>query len=95
MIQPEMENEGVGFKYTITEEQFRKHSQLSTEEVFRWLEEMAYFFHETQTEEEKMRKYVFKPAKLQSHHPTPEQQAYFTELQKQIDERRIQTPELG
>ncbi len=87
MMEPIKENEGVGFKYTITEEQFRKHAALSTEEVFQWLEEMALFFYETQTEEEKMRKYIFKPNKLLSHHPTPELQEYFTKWQQEINEQ--------
>ncbi len=90
MMEPIKENEGVGFKYTITEEQFRKHAALSTEEVFQWLEEMALFFYETQTEEEKMRKYIFKPNKLLSHHPTKELQEYFIQLQNKIDNERKQ-----
>ncbi|MBS1684439.1 MAG: hypothetical protein JSS76_06785 [Bacteroidetes bacterium] len=44
-------------------EQMEKHAALSTEEVFQWIEEMAIFLYETQTPEERERKYDFKPNK--------------------------------
>ena len=56
-------NEGVGFSYTITQEQFDRHSSLSVEEVLDWIEQTATIIYEMQTPEERMRKYIFKPNK--------------------------------
>lgn len=96
MIEPIKENEGIGFAYTITEEQFRKHAQLSADEIFQWISDMTLFFHETQTKEEKMRKYIFKPNKLNCHHPTPEFQTELLAFEKQLNEQQhLQTPKLG
>jgi hypothetical protein len=63
MIEPIKENEGVGFTYTVTEEQVRRHTALSPEEVLDWIQQMATFIYELQTPEERARKYDFKPNK--------------------------------
>lgn len=63
MNDPIKENEGVGFTYTVTMEQMRKHAALSPEEVLDWIQQMATFIYELQTHEERARKYIFKPNK--------------------------------
>lgn len=63
MIEPIKENEGVGFSYTVTMEQMRKHAELSPEEILQWIQEMATFIYELQTPQERQRKYEFKPNK--------------------------------
>ena len=63
MIEHIKENEGVGFTYTVTEEQVRKHMALPPEAILQWIEEMATFIYELQTPEERERKYDFKPNK--------------------------------
>jgi hypothetical protein len=63
VIEPIKENEGVGFTYTVTEEEVRKHQALSPEAVFEWIQQMATFIYELQTPEERERKYLFKPNK--------------------------------
>ena len=62
-IVPIKENEGVGFSYTITQEQFDRHSSLSPEEILDWIEQTATLIYEMQTPEERMRKFIFKPNK--------------------------------
>jgi hypothetical protein len=63
MNEPIKENEGVGFTYTVTLEQMRKHAALSPEEVLDWIQQMATFIYDLQTPEERERKYLFKPNK--------------------------------
>ncbi len=63
MNEPIKENEGVGFTYTVTMEQMRKHAALSPAEVFAWIQQTATFIYELQTPEERERKYDYKPNK--------------------------------
>lgn len=63
MIPPQKENKNVGFAYTVTMEQIRKHAALSPEEVLHCIEETAALTYEVQTEEERKRKYIFKSNK--------------------------------
>ena len=63
MIIPKKENEGIGFTYTVTMEQMKKHAALPAEDVLAWIEETAMFIYELQTPEERERKYIFKPHK--------------------------------
>ena len=53
----------VGFTYTVTDEQVRKHMALSPDAVLQWIQEMATFVYELQTPEQRERKYDFKPNK--------------------------------
>jgi hypothetical protein len=57
------EKEGVGFTYTVTMEQMRKHATLSPAEVLDWIQQTATFIYELQTPKERERKYDFKPNK--------------------------------
>lgn len=52
-IKPKKENEGVGFKYTVTPEQIKRHQELSIEQILRWLYETNRFLNTIQTREEK------------------------------------------
>ncbi|MCW3124643.1 MAG: hypothetical protein JWO03_301 [Bacteroidetes bacterium] len=61
--EPIKENEGIGFSYTVTEEQVRRHQSLSPEEIFDWIQQTATFIYELQTPEEREHKYIFKPNK--------------------------------
>jgi hypothetical protein len=63
MIERIKENEGVGFTYTVTMEQMRKHAALSPAEILDWIQQTATFIYEAQTPEERERKYDFKPNK--------------------------------
>ena len=63
MSDPIKENEGVGFTYTVTMEQMRKHAALSPEAVLEWIQQTATFLYEIQTPEQRDRKYDFKPNK--------------------------------
>ena len=63
MAEPLKENEGVGFTYTVTDEQVRKHMSLPPEAILEWIQQMATFIYELQTPEERARKYDFKPNK--------------------------------
>ena len=54
-IVPKKENEGLGFTYTVTDEQIREHKKRSVEEILIWLETTARFIYEIQTEEERKR----------------------------------------
>ncbi|MBS1595110.1 MAG: hypothetical protein JST90_12390 [Bacteroidetes bacterium] len=62
-MESENSEKRVGFTYNVTMEQMEKHAALSTEEVFQWIEETATFLYELQTQEERERKYDFKPNK--------------------------------
>ncbi len=64
MFSPKKDMEGVGFHYTVTEEQVAKHRKLSVEEIFNWIEETNAFILALQTEEERNRKFIFKPNKI-------------------------------
>ncbi len=63
MSGPIKENEGVGFTYTVTMEQMRKHAALRPEEILEWIQQTATFLYEIQTPEQRDRKYDFKPNK--------------------------------
>ena len=58
-----MDSTKVGFTYTVTDEQVQKHMKLSPDAVLQWIQEMASFIYELQTDEEWERKYDFKPNK--------------------------------
>ena len=62
-IIPKKENEGVGFTYHVTEEQIRKHQQLSIAQILQWLYETNRFLNAVQTPEEKERMKKFKNKK--------------------------------
>jgi hypothetical protein len=62
-IIPKKENEGIGFKYTVTPEQIKRHQQLSIEEIFEWLHHTNEFLNAVQTPEEKERMKKFKNKK--------------------------------
>jgi hypothetical protein len=49
-----MEN-GIGFTYTVTDEQIKAHQKLSVLEIFQWLEETNKFLQKIQTPEERRR----------------------------------------
>jgi len=57
------ENEKLGFTYTVTMEQMRKHAALSPEEVLGWIQQTATLLYDIQTPEQRERKYDFKPNK--------------------------------
>jgi hypothetical protein len=61
--EPLKENKPIGFTYTVTDEQVRRHMSLPPEAVLQWIEEMATFIDELQTPEERERKGDFKPKK--------------------------------
>ena len=60
---PLKHNEGVGFTYTVTMEEMRKHAALPPEAVLEWIQQIATFMYEVQTPEEREMKYLFKPNK--------------------------------
>ena len=57
------DEERIGFTYTVTDEQVRKHMALPPEAIFDWIQQTATFVYELQTPEERERKYIFKPNK--------------------------------
>lgn len=52
-IQPKKENEGVGFHYTVTDEQIAEHKKRSITEIFEWLESTRKLIDAVQTEKER------------------------------------------
>ena len=62
-IIPIAENEGLGFHYTVTDEQIAAHQKLSIEEIFEWLETTNQFIYELQTPEERARMKIIKADK--------------------------------
>jgi len=52
-IQPKKENEGVGFHYTVTDEQIAEHKKRSIPEIFEWLESTRKLIDSVQTEKER------------------------------------------
>ena len=65
-------NKDIGFRYFVTDEQIAAHQKRSVKEIFDWIFETNAFIYDLQTEEERMRKYIFKPAKRIAHFGTPE-----------------------
>ena len=54
-IKPKLENENIGFHYTVTDEQIKTHQAKSIEEILMWIEETSKFIYEVQTPEERIR----------------------------------------
>jgi hypothetical protein len=52
-IQPKAENKGIGFYYTVTDEQIERHRQLTIPEIFEWLESTRLLIESVQTDEAK------------------------------------------
>jgi hypothetical protein len=52
-IVPIKENEGLGFTYTVTDEQIAQHRKRSVLEIFEWLETTNAFIYALQTEDER------------------------------------------
>lgn len=59
-IIPKKENEGLGFQYSISDEQVEAYSKLSVREKFAWLESINEFIYKFQTPEERERMYLLK-----------------------------------
>jgi len=52
-IVPKLENEGVGFSYTVSDEQIAQHKKLSIAQIFDWLDSTRRLVESVQTEKEK------------------------------------------
>lgn len=52
-IAPKIENEGIGFSYTVTDEQIAQHQKLSISQIFDWLDSTRKLVDSVQTEKEK------------------------------------------
>jgi len=52
-IEPKKENEGIGYSYTVTDEQIQAHQKLSLQEICHWLDSTRKFVNKLQTQEEK------------------------------------------
>ena len=52
-ITPKQENEGIGFFYTVTDEQIAQHQKLSISQIFEWLDSTRRLVESVQTEKEK------------------------------------------
>jgi hypothetical protein len=52
-IVPKQENEGIGFSYTVTDEQIAQHQKLSISQIFDWLDSTRKLAESVQTEKEK------------------------------------------
>ena len=52
-IEPKKENEGIGYSYTVTDEQVKAHQKLSLQEICHWLDSTRNFVEKLQTPEEK------------------------------------------
>lgn len=63
MKEEEIRSDAIGFTYTVTDEQVRKHMALPPEAILEWIQQTATFVYELQTPEERERKYIFKPNK--------------------------------
>ena len=63
MSEPLKENLGIGFKYSVTMEQMRKHAALPPEAILEWIQQTATFLYEMQTPEQRDLKFIFKPNK--------------------------------
>lgn len=50
---PKQENEGIGFSYTVTDEQIAQHQKLSISQIFDWLDSTRRLVESVQTEKEK------------------------------------------
>ncbi|HBX49949.1 MAG: hypothetical protein A2275_04220 [Bacteroidetes bacterium RIFOXYA12_FULL_35_11] len=55
-----------GFYYEVTEKQIEEHQKRSIEEILNWIESTNELIWMLQTEEERKRKYIFKPLKKHS-----------------------------
>ena len=54
-IIPKIENEGKGFKYTVTDEQLNEYAKWSMEDRLRWIFETNELLTQVQTDEERER----------------------------------------
>lgn len=54
-VKPKIQNQNVGFHYTVTDEQLEIRSKMSVEEILNWVESTARFIYEAQTPEERER----------------------------------------
>lgn len=54
-IKQKIENQNVGFHYTVTDEQLEIRSKMSVEEILNWVESTAQFIYEAQKPEERER----------------------------------------
>ena len=58
------DNTGIGFHYTLSDEQLQNPQQRSVEEIFTWLSDLHDLMSAIQTPEERDREYLYKPHKL-------------------------------
>ncbi|MDI1356350.1 MAG: hypothetical protein PSX36_15645 [bacterium] len=54
-LKPKVENNNIGFHYTVSQEQIDAHRKRTPEEILEWLETTSKFIYELQTPAERQR----------------------------------------